>query len=105
MPRQRQSVARRSVRFGAAARAARHNPAGGILPRSGRFARPSSVGKNHYGSRSLRGTEVAAIFYTLWETARFVGVDPYAYLLRAVSVAIDCPGTITYPEELIPSSN
>jgi len=32
--------------------------------------------KNHYGSRSLRGTEVAAVFYTLCETARLIGVDP-----------------------------
>jgi hypothetical protein len=29
--------------------------------------------KNHYGSRSLRGTEVAAVFYTLCETARLTG--------------------------------
>src|SRR6266850_2532212 len=34
--------------------------------------------KNHYGSRSLRGTQVAAIFYTLCETARLVDVDPQA---------------------------
>jgi transposase len=61
--------------------------------------------KNHYGSRSLRGTEVAAVFYTLCETARLVGIDPHAYLLRAVHAAIDRPGTVTYPEELIPSSN
>ena len=60
--------------------------------------------KNHYGSRSLRGTEVAAIFYTLCETARLVGIDPRAYLLRAVYTAIDRPGTVTFPEDLIPSS-
>ena len=56
--------------------------------------------KNHYGSRSLRGTEVAAAFYTLCETARLVGVDPRAYLLRAVYAAIGRPGTITFPEDL-----
>jgi transposase len=60
--------------------------------------------KNHYGSRSLRGTEVAAAFYTLCETARLVGIDPHAYLLRAASAAIDNPGTITFPEDLIPNS-
>lgn len=60
--------------------------------------------KNHYGSRSLRGTEVAAIFYTLCETARLVGIDPHAYLLRAVYTAIGRPGTVTFPEDLIPSS-
>jgi transposase len=59
--------------------------------------------KNHYGSRSLRGTEVAAIFYTLCETTRLVGIDPQAYLLRAVYTAIDRPGTVTFPEDLIPN--
>lgn len=56
--------------------------------------------KNHYGSRSLRGTHVAAIFYTLCETARLVGVDPHAYLLHAVHAAIANPGVATFPEDL-----
>lgn len=56
--------------------------------------------KNHYGSKSLRGTQVAALFYTLCETAKLVGVDPHAYLLRAVEVAIAQPGTVTLPETL-----
>ena len=60
--------------------------------------------KNHYGSRSRRGTQVAALFYTLCETARLVGVDPYTYLLRAASAAIDQPGTVTFPDDLIPNS-
>jgi transposase len=60
--------------------------------------------KNHYGSRSLRGTEVAAVFYTLCETARLISVDPYAYLLRAAYAAIDQPGTVTFPEDLIPTT-
>jgi transposase len=60
--------------------------------------------KNHYGSRSLRGTEVAAAFYTLCETARLVGVDPRAYLLRAVYAAIGQPGTVTFPEDLLAST-
>ena len=59
--------------------------------------------KNHYGSRSLRGTEVAALFYTLCETARLVGIDPQAYLLRAAEAAIATPGTITLPEALTES--
>ena len=37
--------------------------------------------KNHYGSKSLRGTQVAALFYTLCETAKLGGIDPHAYLL------------------------
>ena len=40
--------------------------------------------KNHYGSKSRRGTEVAATFYTLIETAKLAGVDPARYLLEAV---------------------
>jgi Transposase IS66 family len=40
--------------------------------------------KNCYGSRSVRGTQVAAIVYTLCETARLVGVDRQAYLLQAI---------------------
>jgi transposase len=60
--------------------------------------------KNHYGSRSLRGTEVAAVFYTLCETARLVGGDPHAYLLRAVYAALEQPGAVTLPEDLISPS-
>lgn len=40
--------------------------------------------KNHYGSRSRRGTEVAALFYSLIETAKLGGVNSKAYLRRAV---------------------
>jgi transposase len=42
--------------------------------------------KNHYGSKSKRGTEVAAVFYSLLESAAMTGVDPKAYL-RAAAVA------------------
>lgn len=56
--------------------------------------------KNHYGSKSLRGTHVAALFYTLCETAKLAGVDPHAYLLRATTAAIAEPGTVTFPESL-----
>jgi transposase len=57
--------------------------------------------KNHYGSRSLRGTQVAALFYTLCETAKLVGIDPHAYLLHTLYAAIAKPGAITYPEDLL----
>jgi transposase len=60
--------------------------------------------KNHYGSRSLRGTQVAALFYTFCETAKLVGVDPHAYLLRALYTAIAQPAAITYPEDLLIST-
>lgn len=44
--------------------------------------------KNHYGSKSLRGTEVAALFYSLIESAKLVGVDPAKYLRAAAEAAI-----------------
>ena len=56
--------------------------------------------KNHYGSRSRRGTEVAALFYTLLETAKLSGVDPAAYLRTALERALEHPGTVTLPNDL-----
>ena len=56
--------------------------------------------KNHYGSRSKRGTEVAALLYTLFETAKLAGVDPHAYVLEATRRAIASPGTVTMPSDL-----
>lgn len=53
--------------------------------------------KNHYGSKSLRGTQVAAAFYSLVETARLRGEDPAAYLKRAALAALAQPGTVTLP--------
>ncbi len=56
--------------------------------------------KNHYGSRSKRGTEVAALFYTLFETAKLSGVNPQAFVLEAAKRAIRNPGTVTLPADL-----
>jgi transposase len=56
--------------------------------------------KNHYGSHSKRGAEVAAICYTLFETAKLTGVDPHRYVLEATRRAIATPGTVTLPEDL-----
>ena len=53
--------------------------------------------KNHYGSRSRRGTEVAALFYSLIETCKLRGVDPRAYLLNAADISIHHPGTVALP--------
>jgi transposase len=44
--------------------------------------------KNHYGSRSKRGTEVAAVIYSLVESAKLCGLDPRAYLRAAVHAAL-----------------
>jgi len=55
--------------------------------------------KNHYGSRSRRGTEVAALFYTLLESAKLAGVEPKMYLRRAVTAAL-AGQVILLPHEL-----
>ena len=39
--------------------------------------------RNHYGSRSRRGTEVAAIFYSVVETAKLRSEDPSHLLCPA----------------------
>jgi transposase len=43
--------------------------------------------KNHYGSKSERGTEVASLFYSLIETAKLHDVDPARYLREGVRAA------------------
>ena len=55
--------------------------------------------KNHYGSRSLRGTQVAALLYSLLESAKLVGIDPAAYLRSAVEAAF-AGREIPLPHEL-----
>jgi len=57
--------------------------------------------KNHYGSRSRRGTEVSALFYSLIETAKLSGLEPSLYLSWATRRAIQAPGTVTLPSEII----
>jgi transposase len=49
------------------------------------------------GGGLVRGTEVAALFFSLIETARLRGEDPGRYLLRAALAAIENPGTVTLP--------
>jgi transposase len=56
--------------------------------------------KNHYGSRSERGTEVAALFYSLIESAKLAGVEPDAFLRGAVRQAVRGQ-RITLPHELV----
>jgi transposase len=43
--------------------------------------------RNHLGSKSRRGTEVAATMYTVLETAKLHGIDPAAYLIAALHAA------------------
>lgn len=43
--------------------------------------------KNHYGSKSRLGTQVAATLYTVLETAKLHGIDPASYIAAAVIAA------------------
>ncbi len=55
--------------------------------------------KNHYGSRSERGTQVAALFYTLIESAKLAGVGPHTYLRVATHAALR-DGAVLFPHQL-----
>ena len=44
--------------------------------------------RNYIGARSARGTEVAAIFYTLFESVKICGGNPAAYLDYATDAAL-----------------
>jgi transposase len=53
------------------------------------FRGPALGRNNFYGSHSERGTEVAAIFYSLIETAKLNGKDPKRYLKAALTAALE----------------
>jgi transposase len=50
--------------------------------------------KNHYGSRSQRGTEVAAIFYSLIDSATMLGINPADYIYSAAINQLEFGRTI-----------
>ena len=54
-------------------------------------------------SALIRGTEVAALFYSLIESAKLCGVEPKAYLLSATRAALEKTGTVTLPHALLAS--
>ena len=56
--------------------------------------------KNHYGSKSERGTQVASVFYSLLETAKLAGVDPAKYLCEAALA--DARGEVLLPADFTP---
>jgi transposase len=55
--------------------------------------------KNHYGSKSRRGTEVASLFYSLLETAKLHGIDPARYLREAALA--NTRGEVRLPGDLV----
>jgi transposase len=55
--------------------------------------------KNDYGSRSERGCEVAAILYSLLESAKLCGIEPKSHL-RAATQAAFADRVVRLPHEL-----
>ena len=53
------------------------------------FRGPALGRNNFYGSKSRRGTQVAAILYSLVETAKLNGIDSRRYLKLALAAALD----------------
>lgn len=64
------------------------------------FRGPALGRHNFYGSKSKRGTEVAAVFYSCIETAKLNGVDPKRYLKTALAAALTGE-PIPLPHELV----
>jgi transposase len=57
--------------------------------------------KNHYGSKSERGTKVAALLYSLIETAKHVGIPEQIYLRKASEHTLKNPGSPLLPQALL----
>jgi transposase len=55
--------------------------------------------RNHFGSKSARGTVVAATMYSLVESAKAAGVDPIAYLVQVATRAKQNPGAVLLPAD------
>lgn len=58
--------------------------------------------KVHYGSKSERGAKVAAVFYTLCETAKLHGLAPSRYLRATLDAAMETPGRVLLPQDYRP---
>lgn len=56
--------------------------------------------RNHFGSKSRRGTQVAATLYTILETAKLHDIDPGAYVMAAI-LAADA-GQVLLPWDFTP---
>ena len=55
--------------------------------------------RNHFGSKSARGTVVAATMYSLVESAKVARVDPVAYLVEVATRAKRTPGSVLLPAD------
>jgi transposase len=68
------------------------------------FRGPALGRNNFYGSHSKRGTQVAAILYSLVESAKLNGIDPKSYLKAALANAL-AGERIRLPHELVAYSD
>jgi Transposase IS66 family len=57
--------------------------------------------RNHLGSKSSRGTEVAAILYSWVESAKASGIDPIAYLTEVATRAKESPSAVVLPADFV----
>jgi|SRR5450631_510482 len=55
--------------------------------------------RNRFRPKSARGTEVAAILYSLVESAKAPGIDPTAYLAEVARRAKESPGAVLLPAD------
>jgi transposase len=70
--------------------------------RTERGLRGPVVGRrNHFGSKSARGTQVAATMYSLVESAKASGIDPIAYLTEVAMRAQRSPGAVLLPADFV----
>lgn len=56
--------------------------------------------RNHFGSKSKRGTEAASVLYSLVETAKLNKLDPKKYIHAVVEAAQRNSGVVTMPWDL-----
>jgi len=68
--------------------------------RTERGLRGPVVGRrNHFGSKSARGTVVAATMYSLVESAKVAGIDPVAYLVEVATHSRRTSGAVLLPDD------
>jgi len=58
--------------------------------------------RNHFGSKSAAGTRVAAVLYSLVESAKVAKIDPLAYLTAVAQNARRQAGAILLPTDFKP---
>ena len=71
------------------------------MPPSARCAGRWSAARIITGRSRSAARRSPALFYTLCESAKLVGIDPHTYLLTATEAALATPGAVTLPDALL----